>query len=428
MTSLKSVRHAIFERYFIALEHRDFRTIWWANITGGAAAWALIVARGWLAYKLSGGSSAQVGLTTFMAMVPLFIVPPFIGVLADRMDRRKLLGWTYGINLAHNVILAALALTGVIQIWHLLALGFLNGVARSASMTAMAALVPNLVPRERLLNALSLNSATFSASRLIGPGLIAPLMATVGAGGAFVLCTVFYAIGFYQVLQVRTTARGGVKAGENPIKAFTDGLAYTYRQPLIRAAILIVAAHCGLTMAYESLLPSLSANELNGGNTGFSVLMSGVGAGALVGSLWIGGVHSAIGRGRALLVLGILSGVAMLGIGFAPNLPLAIVAAAVAGAAQAAFMTITQAISQALADDRFRGRVASVVSFHIGGLMALVNLANGSLADVFHASTIFWVSGLIFAGLMVFTFATKVLRTVYLHGLPDVAMARAGAR
>lgn len=411
----------------MALEHRDFRTIWWANIAGGAAAWALIVARGWLAYKLSGGSSAQVGLTTFAAMVPLFIVPPFMGVLADRFDRRTLLGWTYGVNMAHNVVLAVLALTGVIQVWHLIGLGFLNGVARSASMTAMASIVPNLVPRERLLNALSLNSATFSASRLIGPALILPLMATIGAGGAFVLCTVFYAVGLYLVLRVRTTARGGVKAGDNPIKAFTDGLSYTYSQPLIRTAILIVAAHCGLTMAYESLLPSLAAREFNSPESGFGALMMGVGGGALAGSLWIGGVHSSIGRGRALLALGILSGVAMLGIGFAPNLPLALAATAVAGAAQAAFMTITQAISQALADDKFRGRVASVVSFHIGGLMALVNVANGSLADVFAASTIFWVSGLIFAGLMVFTFATRVLRTVYVHGLPDAAMARDGA-
>lgn len=428
MTEQTRFRQAVFNRYFIALEHRDFRTIWWANVAGGAAAWALIVARGWLAYKLSGGSSAQVGLTTFAAMLPLFLVPPFMGVLADRFDRRTLLGWTYGVNLAHNVVLAVLALTGVIQVWHLIALGFLNGMARSASMTAMASLVPNLVPRERLLNALSLNSATFSASRLVGPALIAPLMATIGAGGAFVLCTVFYAVGFFQVLQVRTTGRGGVKAGDSPIKAFTDGLAYTYSQPLIRASILIVAAHCGLTMAYESLLPSLAAKELNAPNTGFSALMMGVGGGALVGSLWIGGVQSSKGRGRALFALGVLSGVAMLGIGFAPNLPLAIAATALAGAAQAAFMTITQAITQALADDQYRGRVASIVSFHIGGLMALVNLANGTLADVFPASTIFWVSGLIFAGLMVVTFGTQVLRTVYLRGLPEAAMARAAVR
>ena len=121
--------------------------MWQANLASHSAAWALIVARAWVVFDMT-DSSAMVGAVTFAAMAPLFFIPPFAGVLADRIDRRTLLAWTYGINLMHNLVLAILALSGVVATWHIMGLALVNGTARAAQMPVSAALSANLVPRE----------------------------------------------------------------------------------------------------------------------------------------------------------------------------------------------------------------------------------------------------------------------------------------
>src|SRR5262245_33248855 len=149
-SSATSNRFAVFrDRFFAALEYRDFRRLWMANASAQAAAWALIVTRGWLIYEKT-HSSFWVGATTFAAMAPQFLVPPIVGVLADRTDRRKLLACTYGLNLAHNCALLALALLGGLEVWVLIALSLVNGTARAAQLPTSQALAASLVPREHL--------------------------------------------------------------------------------------------------------------------------------------------------------------------------------------------------------------------------------------------------------------------------------------
>src|SRR5581483_8159435 len=211
--------HGALGRYLAALEFRDYRRLWSANLAAQAAAWALIVTRGWLVYDMT-DSSMAVGLVTFAAMAPLLLVPPFAGVLADRVDRRSLLAWTYAINLFHNLLLAFLALSGQLAEWHILLLSLVNGAARAAQTSTSQALAANLVPRHRLLNALSLSSATQHGSRLVGPGLVAPLLALLGAPAAFLLCSLLYGLGWLQVRRIETVSRGGVAGGEPFLDSF----------------------------------------------------------------------------------------------------------------------------------------------------------------------------------------------------------------
>jgi len=199
----------IASRYFSALSYRDYRAIWTANMSAAAASWALIVARGWLVYELS-GSSLWVGIVTFAAMIPRMLVTPFTGYLSDRFNRRNVLAVMFTLNLAHNLVLGIIVLTGSVQIWHLVVLSLFNGSARAAQMPAAQALIPNLVPKHLLLNAIALNQATNQGSRLIGPAMIAPLLATTGVESAFFLCTGFYAISLIQVLRIRTVSKGAI--------------------------------------------------------------------------------------------------------------------------------------------------------------------------------------------------------------------------
>ncbi len=415
--SVRSVLH----RYGAALEFRDYRRMWMANLSAQTAAWALIVARGWFVYEAHQMSS-EVALVTFAATAPAFIVPPLAGVLADRLDRRKLLAASYLVNLVVNLVLAVLALLGALQVWEVVVLSLVNGAARFTQLPVSQALSANLVPRDRLLNALSLTAATNNFSRLAGAALVTPLLGVLGAPAAFFLCTALYAVGFVQVMRIETLSRGGVVAGESFVRNFLEGVRYIKGQPLIAMVIILVCFHCGLTMAFESTLPALSRQSLGAGTDGFGILMTAVGAGALVGSIGVGGITGAVMRGRMFLVTGLVSGLGIVMLALAPNMTVAYLAAMVMGGAQAAFMTMGQAVTQALAADEYRGRVASINTLSFQGLMSVMNLANGMLTDTYTASVVLMVTGGAFVLVMLLSFLAATPREVYVRGIPEHAM------
>ncbi len=360
-------------------------TLWTASLSSGAAAWALIVARGWLVYDLTGGESLWVGIVTFAAMIPRVLVPPFTGYLADRFNRRNIMAVMFAVNLVHNVALAVFVLVGVIEIWHLVILSFVNGSARAAQMPAGQALIPNLIPRNLLLNGIALNQATMNGSRLIGPLAIAPLLLWFGVEGAFVLCSGFYAISLIQALRIKTYSTGNIDRRQSFLNNLLEGLKYVYRQPILRAVVVMALFHCGLTMSFESLLPVLSDTRLNAQDAGFSLLMMAVGAGAMVSIVLLAGVTSESLKGKLFLNLGVLSGLAPAVLAMSVNMPTALIAAGIMGATQAGFMTLTHTMIQSVTDDGVRGRVGAVYSVHIGGMMASANLINGWFADIISA-------------------------------------------
>ena len=179
------------DRFLLGLKYADYRTMWIATTCSGAAAWALIVIRGYLAWELT-DASLWVGIITFAAMFPRVFSTPFVGYLADRFDRQMLLRWIFALNFAHNILLGFLVMNGMAGPWMLTFLALFNGTLRAGQMTVSQALIPNLVPREHLLNALALNQATQQGSRLFGPLLILPLLYFVNIEAAFWFCSVFY--------------------------------------------------------------------------------------------------------------------------------------------------------------------------------------------------------------------------------------------
>ena len=416
----------ISQRFLASLSYPDFRTLWIATLSAGSAAWALIVARGWLVYVLS-ESSLWVGVVTFAAMIPRVIVTPFAGYLSDRFDRRSVLAGMFALNVLHNLLLAILVLTGHVQVWHLVVLAVVNGSARAAQMPAGQALIPNLVPRHLLLNGIALNQAAQHGSRLVGPAAIAPLLAmtaTTGASSVFFLCMGFYVVSLVQVLRIRTASTGKIDRTQGFATNLLEGLVYVYRTPSLRAVVLLALFHCGLVMSFESLLPVLSRYQLHAEGSGFSYLMMAVGAGAMGSVVAMAGVTSETTKGRLFLVLGLLSGITPIGLAMSGNITLALISAAGMGASQAGFMTITHTMIQALTADAIRGRVGGVYSVHIGGIMATANLINGGLADVINAPILLLAGGVLFIGIMFLSWQGLTLREIYRRGLhPDAGAA-----
>ncbi len=402
-------------RFGAALAFRDFRSLWTANAFAQAAAWGLIVARGSYIYHET-ESSFLVGLVTFATLGPQFIVPPIIGVLADRMDRRKILSWTYAVNAGQTALLALLVLTGALAIWMIVAIAVVNGVARSAQMPTSQAFAASLVPRDKLLNALSLNASTQHGSRLIGPGFVTPLLLLAGEplgyGLAFALCAVFYLIGLTRILSITPKEPEHVSK-ESFVENFVGGLTYVYSRPVLRFTLILVFLHCGLTMAFESLLPTFAVQRLGTSEEGFGTLIMGVGAGAFIASIFVSGIQTTKARGTALVVTGIMSGLGQVLLSVTTTLVVATGAAAIMGGAEAAFMTMGQTVTQSVTTDEFRGRVASINSFSLGGVMATMNLFNGTLADQVGAQSLLFVQGLIFVSIMLMSLFLFTGRRVY---------------
>ena len=257
----------------------------------------------------------------------------------------------FSINVVHNLVLGILVMAGNIEVWHLVVLSLVNGSARAAQMPAAGALVPNLVPRPLLLNAIALNQAAMHGSRLLGPAAIAPMLDRLGVEAAFFLCTGFYLVSLVQTLRIGTASTGQIDRARGFVSNMLDGARYIYRTPALLAIVLMALFHCGLTMSFESLLPVLSRQQLNAEGGGFSYLMMSVGAGALVSVFALAGVRKEVTQGRLLLNLGVLSGLAPVALGMSNSMPMALLAAVGMGATQAGFMTITHTMIQSITPD-----------------------------------------------------------------------------
>jgi len=195
------------------------------------------------------------------------------------------------------------------------------------------------------------------------------------------------------------------------------GLLYVYRTPTVLAIMMLALFHCGFTMSFESMLPILSRNQLGVGGAGFGYLMMAVGAGALMAVVFVAGVNNEVIRGRLFLWLGVFSGLTPGILGISTNIPMALFGAFAMGVSQAGFMALTHSMIQTIIPDGVRGRVGAVYSVHVGGMMALANLVNGSLADVVETSIILMIGGLLFISVMVLSWRRISLRQIYTVGL-----------
>ena len=400
------------DRFLLALQYQDYRNLWIATTFSASAAWALIIARGWLTFDLT-GSSFWVGLVTFAAMLPQVFSSPIAGFLADRFDRVRVLQWTFALNMANNSLLAVLVMNGVDSPWILVLLALVNGTLRASQMTVSTALVPNLVAKEHLMNAIALNQATQQGARMTGALAIIPLLGFLNMEAAFWACSSFYLLAFIQVSRIGTRSTGIINQNQGFLTNLFEGFVYVYKRPTLRSIVLIVLAHCVLTMSYESLLPAISEDKLRAGSVGASYLMAGVGGGALLSSLFMAGVRNNSIRGKLYLLFALTSGLGPILLAWSGYWGISVAATVYMGINQAGFMTISHTLIQSLTEDHVRGRVAGVYSVHIGGSMAVTNWINGAIADVFSASAVLVVGGILFFGIVVISSGNKSIRGLY---------------
>ncbi|MCH2314014.1 MAG: MFS transporter [SAR202 cluster bacterium] len=405
------------DRFLSALSHRDYRIMWTGHIVGESSSWALGAAEGWLIFNLAENNpSSWVGAVFFAAMIPWFFAPIVVGFLTDKFSRRNILILAYLLSLFHGIALTALIFTGVIEVWHILVLAVVNGIARATHMGAIEALAANLVPTNHLPNAYTLISAGYYATRLIGPGLIAPLMGLTDIKWIFLSCVIAYAAGVYLVTQVKAVSTGRIDPEKGLIYNTFSGFRYIYSHPVLRSVMYLVMFHCTLVMSFESLLPAVSNNQLASGGSGVAYLHMMIGLGALIASIALAPIRGHGTLGQLFLVSAVVSSFGNFILGVSAGLQYAMVGTVVIGISHAAFMTIATIMIQSVSPDYLRGRITSIYLIHAGGLMSFSYFANGVLADLYEPSRILIIGGIAFLTVVIISWFIHTPRLIYKRG------------
>lgn len=391
--------------------------MWVGHIVGESSSWALGAAEGWLIFNLAENNpSSWVGAVFFASMIPWFFAPIVVGFLTDRFSRRNILVMAYILSLFHGLILTALIFTGVIEVWHILLLAVVNGIARATHMGAIEALAANLVPTNHLPNAYTLISAGYYATRLIGPGLIAPLMGLADIKWIFLSCVIAYALGVYLVTRITAVSTGRIDPEKGLIQNTISGFRYIYGHPVLRSVMYLVVFHCTLVMSFESLLPAISENQLNSGGQGVAYMHMMIGVGALIACSGLAPVTSHRTLGRLLIISALVSSLGNLILTISPTLQPAMVGTVIIGISHTAFMTIATIMIQSVSPDYLRGRITSVYLIHAGGLMSFSYFANGILADLYGPSKILGIGSIAFLVVVLCSWLVQTPRNIYKRG------------
>jgi predicted MFS family arabinose efflux permease len=385
------------KRTFKAFTYRDFRLMWAGAFTSSVGTWMQEVAQNWLILTMT-GNVALLGLDAFLGDAPFLLFSLFGGVFADRFDRRRILLGSQVVQMASALTLAALILRGGLQVWIILSLSFVVGLAQSFGGPAYQALVPTLVDKEDLPNAVALNSIQFNLARVIGPVLAGVAFYRLGAAACFGLNALSFLapIGALLVL-----TRGGIegKPTENVMQSLKTGLRAVRDQKSLRGLVGLAFAGSLCSFPLVTFLPVFAKDVFHRDARGYSVLLAAFGIGAIAGAIGVASLGHVRRKGVVAVSMQVTFGVLMAGFALSRTPLLSYGFLALAGAALMVVFALFMTLVQSNVEDRLRGRVVSVYSLAFRGAIPIGNLAAGALAKAFSAPAVLVGNGIVLAGL-----------------------------
>ena len=364
-----------------ALRHRNYRLFFTGQTVSLIGTWMTRIATSWLVYRLT-RSALLLGLVGFAGQIPSFLLAPFAGVLVDRWNRHRLLVITQVLAMIQSAALAVLALAGIINIWHILALSLFQGVINAFDMPARQSFVVEMVEkREDLGNAIALNSSMVNAARLLGPSLGGVLIAAVGEGWCFFADAVSYLAVIASLLLMRLAKRPHREPGRVPVlPALREGWAYVAGSAPLRSILLLLALVSLVGMPYTVLMPVFASEVLHGGPHTLGFLMGAVGVGALLGAVYLAGRRTVLGLGKVIPFAAGLFGAGLIGFSLSRVVWLSLIFLLLTGVGFMVNMAASNTLLQTLVDDSKRGRVMSFYTMAIVGITPFGSLLAGGLA------------------------------------------------
>ena len=414
---------------FTSLRERDYAWYFAGNVAFFMGMQMQFVLRGYLAFDLTGRASALGVVAVFIAL-PMLIAAPFGGVVADRVNKAHLLIATQATAAATAAVMAALVLTGLIAFWHIVVSSLVTGLVLSFNMPARQAMVPQLVPQHKLMNAISLQMGGMNFTRIVAPAVGGVLIAPIGVGGVYVVVASLFVLAMTSELKL---PKHGLQARREQASSFREdflgGFSYIAQRPMLR---LLIGASLLLPLfgfPVQQMLPVFAEDVFNAGPAGLGILFAATGVGGLAGAIITANMDARPQKGRLMLGGGVLMGTFLVAFALSSSLPLAIACLVAANVGQMLFMATNNSVIQASVPAEYRGRVMSVMMMSFG-LMPLGVIPITLASDQFGpAVTVATSSALLIAAVLALAlFAPRLRRlriTALAHG--NVSPAQAAA-
>jgi MFS family permease len=376
-----------------ALRHRNYQLFFSGQLISLIGTWMDQVAESWLVYRLT-GSSLLLGTVAFAGQIPVFLMSPIGGIVADRFNRRKILVATQSSMMVLALILAGLTLTHVVQVWHVVLLAALMGVVNAFDIPARQAFVVDMVAREDLVNAIALNSSMFNGARVIGPAVAGIVVALIGEGWCFFANGISF-IAVIAGLLLMKISRPRLSIEGSPLQNVLEGFRFVSSTGPVRALMLLLGLVSFTAMPYAVLMPIFADQILHGGPKALGLLMGASGMGALGGAITLAMRKTLRGLGRWVAIACSCFGVVLIGFAYSRRLWLSVVLLVPVGFCMMLQMASSNTLVQSMVPDQLRGRIMSVYSMMFMGMAPLGALLAGSIAHGIGAPLTVAIGGII---------------------------------
>jgi MFS family permease len=365
---------------FSALRHRNYRIYWLGMLVAITGMQVQTVAQGWLVYQLT-DSTAALGFVGLTQALPTIVLTLFGGVVADRVDRRRLLIGTQTLTALLVFLLATLVAADLVRLWHIFAVALVVGAVQAFDQPARMALVPYLVPRDDLMNAIAMGSMVWQGSRIVGPSIAGLLIWLMGLAPCFYLTTVgmltmALALRAVRVPHVAVTGEGNV------LRSLAAGVGYIARNPIFTTLIGMTFFNSVFGLSYVTLMPVFARDVLDVGSQGLGFLMGISGVGALIGTATLASLGNVRRKGLLLLAGGCGFGCSVVLFALSRFYPLSLALLFCLGALNSVYMTTVNTLLQSLVPDALRGRVMGIYGL-TWSLMPLGGFVSGTVAARF---------------------------------------------
>jgi predicted MFS family arabinose efflux permease len=369
----------LFKKVFKAFAYPDFRVMWFGACTSSIGTWMQILAQSWLVYKLS-NSPFYLSLDTFFGQAPIFLFSLFGGVFADRISRRRLLLVSQVIQLTCAFTLSFLVKMDLVRVWQIWCLSFTVGLAQSFGGPAYSALVPTLVKKEDLQNAIALNSIQFNLARVVGPALGGIALVKLGAFWCFGLNGVSFLFVIASLLYIRPTF---VPSGaqESVMNSMRQGIDFMRKREGMASLVTLAFFISMLSFPLITFLPVIARDVFHGTSNTFTLFLCLSGAGSVTGALLIASRGAHAGQAKHSLEALAVLGLTIFGVGLSRFLPLTTASIYLAGALLMVVFTLNTSLVQSYVTDAMRGRVMSVYNVAFRGGMPIGSVICGYLIE-----------------------------------------------
>ena len=380
---------------FPALRSRNYRLFFAGQGVSLIGTWMTQIATVWLVYDLT-QSAFMLGIVGFTSQIPSFVLAPFGGAFVDRFSRHQILIGTQILAMGQSLALAALALSGAIQIWHVFALSLFQGIINAVDAPARQVFVFELVEqREDLANAIAINSTMFNGARLIGPALGGLLIARVGEGYCFLIDGLSYIAVIMALLAMRLVPTDIPMMAGSHLQKIKEGFVYAFSSPPIRSILLLSGLVSLMGMQYAVLVPVFADKILKGDAQTLGFLMAASGVGAIFGGVYLATRRSVIGLGKFIVVSPSILGTGLIIFALSRFLPLSLFAMLLIGLGTILQISAGNIILQTIVDDDKRGRVMSLYTMSFLGMTPFGNLLGGTLGDRIGVTDTLIIAGIV---------------------------------